>query len=74
MAPVKSLLKRALVDEAKRSHPCQHNSRHRLQKGEKRLGIKALRNMEYFCVQCALAAIDADMLKLTALRKELAEA
>lgn len=71
MPPVKSMLKKALVDEVKKSHKCQHNSRHRLQKGEKRLGIKTIRNFEYFCTACAIATIDADIRKLESLRAQL---
>lgn len=72
MAPLKSLLKKHQVDEAKAAHNCQHNVRHRIQAGDKRLGIKAVRNIENFCVACALATIDADIVKLTRLRQELA--
>ena len=65
------MLKRAHVEQAKIAHDCQHNKRHRLQKGEKRLAIRKERNFEYFCVACALQSIDADIEKLTQLRLQL---
>ncbi|ODT81028.1 hypothetical protein ABS71_00470 [bacterium SCN 62-11] len=67
------MLKRAHVEEAKAAHDCQHNSRHRLQKGDKRLAIRKERNFEYFCVACALESIDADIQKLTEFRQQLTE-
>lgn len=59
--------------EAKITHYCQHNSKQCIEPGDKRPGIKAVRNIENFCVPCALATIDADILKLTRLRQQLGE-
>lgn len=71
MPPVKSMLKKALVDEAKKAHDWQHNSHHRLQKGDKRLAIKSIRNFEYYCTACAISTIDADIRKLENLKAQL---
>lgn len=54
-----------------KAHDCQHNSHHRLQKGDKRLAIKSIRNFEYYCTACAIATIDADIRKLENLKAQL---
>ena len=72
MARPKSLLPQLSVDHAKRAHDCQHNSHHRLQRGDTRLKVKVDQTYEHFCVQCALEIINRDIEKLRALARELA--
>ncbi len=69
----KSLLTRSSVDYAQRAHRCQHVSSHHIQTGEKRLKVSVARTVEYFCISCALAIIEADMETLQRLRQELTE-
>lgn len=71
MARPKSVLKRLEVDEALKSHNCQHNSHHRINSGSKRLKVTVERTPEHFCIECALKIIDSDISKLNALREEL---
>ncbi|PJE76763.1 hypothetical protein COV05_02775 [Candidatus Uhrbacteria bacterium CG10_big_fil_rev_8_21_14_0_10_48_16] len=49
----KSILIRAEIDIALKSHNCQHNKAHRISQGDKRLKIKSGRSWEHFCVACA---------------------
>ena len=68
---IKSILVRALVDEAKHAHNCQHNARHRLQRGDRRLKVTENRADEHFCVSCALKTIERDKAKLDRLARQL---
>ncbi len=65
----KSILQRIEVDVALRAHDCQHNSRHRLQRGDKRLKLK--QSSEHYCVACALAIIERDIAKLQEIAEQL---
>jgi hypothetical protein len=67
MAKPKSILQRVAVDVAKKAHDCQHNSKHRLVAGDKRLKVWRGRSHEHFCVNCALEIIERDMEKLVEL-------
>jgi hypothetical protein len=67
----KSVLLRLEVDTAQRSHPCQHNPAHRLQKGDKRLKVTKNRSPEHFCIACAIPIIDKDVEKLRSLADQL---
>jgi hypothetical protein len=67
----KSLLPNVIVDEAKISHNCQHNARHRINKGDKRLKVKETRAPDHYCVPCALEIIRRDIEKLKSLAQEL---
>jgi len=71
MAKPKSLLLRMEVDQAIRSHDCQHNAKHRLQPGDKRLKVTKDRTDEHFCVACALEMIDLASSKLQSIAAEL---
>ncbi len=71
MAKPKSVLLRMEVDQAIRSHGCQHSAKHRLQPGDKRLKVTKDRTDEHFCVACALEMIDVATAKLQSLAIEL---
>lgn len=58
MPKPKSFLKSLSIDSAKRSHNCQHNSKHRIQMGDLRLGLKVERNTEFFCKKCAVKFLE----------------
>ena len=60
----KSLLKSFDFDYAKKSHTCQHNRTHKINKGDKRLKLKVNRTIEYFCLDCARKIITSDIKKL----------
>jgi hypothetical protein len=53
----RSLVIRAEVDKAKKAHNCQANSRHRLEKGDKRLKVRNGRSWDHYCANCAVAII-----------------
>jgi hypothetical protein len=67
----KSVLKRIEVDEVLKAHNCQHNKRHRLEKGDKRLKVWCDRSNENYCVACALEIITRDIARLQDLERQL---
>lgn len=68
----KSLLSgNIIVDEAKKAHNCQHNARHRINRGDKRLKIPKGRSSEHYCVSCAIRFIEADIARLKVLTANL---
>ncbi len=69
----KSILQKIEIDIAKKAHNCQHNSRHRIQRGDKRLKVKKDRTSEHYCCECAKAIIDRDILYLQGLREQFLE-
>jgi len=69
----KSILRRVEVDKAKKAHNCQHNQRHRLERGDKRLKVWANRTAEHYCAACALQIIERDIAKLQAIATDLQE-
>jgi hypothetical protein len=71
MAAPKSLILPMSVDCAKRRHPCQHNSKHMIMKGDLRLGVKSGRSPEYYCIECAQKFISLSMERLQKLSAEL---
>ena len=71
MSRFKSLLARATVDRARRAHDCQHDRRHRLAQGDRRLKVSADRTNEHFCGACAREMIRADIKRLEALARDL---
>jgi hypothetical protein len=71
MARRKSFLPRLTIDNALKSHNCQHNKAHRIQQGDKRLKVAVERSVEHFCVTCALESIAGDIEELQRLADEL---
>lgn len=71
MAAPKSVLISISVDEALKAHDCQHNSRHRLEKGHRRLKVRKDRSYEHFCVVCALAIVERDIARLQVIASQL---
>lgn len=67
----KSIIQRAEVDKAQRAHNCQHNSAHRIQRGDTRLKVWDGRSPEHYCVVCALKIIERDTAKLQKLAEQL---
>lgn len=72
MARIRSLVERALVDEAGRAHNCQANAQHRIQKGEKRLKVRKGRSWDHYCLECARTIVQRDIDKLEELSGNLA--
>ena len=71
MARPKSILPRLKVDQAKKSHNCQHGKTHRITKGENRLKVSIDRADEHYCVPCALEIIRRDIATLQSLAQDL---
>ena len=69
----KSILQRVEIDTAQRAHDCQHNSQHRIQRGDKRLKVTKDRTPEHYCCECAKAIIDRDIEQLKSLRGQFLE-
>jgi hypothetical protein len=74
VAKPKSILLRIEVDRAQRAHNCQHNGRHRLQRGDLRLKVIQNRSPEHFCVPCGLKFVRLGIDRLQELERRLAPA
>jgi len=70
MAKPKSFLKSISIDCAKRAHNCQHNSKHRILKGDKRLGLRVERSTEYYCKKCAVEFLEKNLEEIKTLIAE----
>lgn len=66
----KSIIWSVEVDEAMKAHNCQHNRKHRLERGDKRLSVSKDRSVEHYCRACALEILARDIQKLQALEKQ----
>jgi len=71
MARAKSFIKKLTIDEAKKSHNCQHNKQHRINKGEIRLGLKENRNIEYYCKKCSIEFLEDGVNQISKLLEQL---
>ena len=69
MARMKSLIIRTEIDEALKSHNCQHSSKHRITKGQKRLKVRNGRSWDHYCLECAKSILQHDAQKLQELAK-----
>ncbi len=68
---MKSILHPLSVDETINAHNCQHNKRHRLVRGDKRLKFKVERSHLHFCVDCTLRMIEKARARLDELEEQL---
>ncbi len=64
MARIKSLITRVEIDEALKSHNCQRDSNHRIQKGQWRLKVRNRRSWDHYCLDCARIILEKDIRKL----------
>ncbi len=69
MAKPKSFVKSISIENAKKAHNCQHNSKHRILAGDVRVKLKDGRTAEYFCINCALDTIRRDITMLEEIKK-----
>jgi hypothetical protein len=53
MARAKSLLKKLVVTQAKRTHNCKNNHSHQIKKGQWRLSVKEGYDTSNYCVECS---------------------
>lgn len=67
----KSLLLQVNVTQVLRAHNCQHNSQHRLSRGEKRLSVSNGRSQDHYCAACAKTFIQRDIERLQTILEEL---
>jgi hypothetical protein len=69
MAKIKSLIIRSEIDEALKSHNCQHSAKHRIAKGEKRLKVRNGRSWDHYCLECAKSILQHDAQKIEELAR-----
>ncbi len=67
----KSLVIRVEIDQAKHSHDCQANNRHRIKMGDSRLKVRNGRSWDHYCIPCAVAIVQRDLGKLQQLGQSL---
>jgi hypothetical protein len=65
---IKSLVIRALIDVAGKSHNCQANSKHRVKMGDLRLKVRNGRSWDHYCCDCARKMLELDIEKLKELQ------
>jgi hypothetical protein len=73
MARPKSLVLSMSVDTAGRRHTCQHNDKHTVVKGERRLKVAVGRSYEHYCGECARKFIQHAIERLQRLNAELTD-
>ena len=71
MPRIRSLRTRAEVDVAQRAHNCQGNTRHRVERSDKRLKVRNGRSWDHYCLECARIIVRRDIGALEALAREL---
>ena len=71
MPRIRSLRIRAEVDVAQRAHNCQGNTRHRIERGDKRLKVRNKRSWDHYCLECATTIVRRDIVELEALARAL---
>lgn len=49
------------MDEAQRAHNCQGNSKHRIERGDKRLKVRKERSWDHYCLECAAVILRRDL-------------
>ena len=67
MPRIRSLVTRVEVDVAQRAHNCQGNTRHRIERGDKRLKVRSGRSSDHYCFECAKLIARRDIATLEAL-------
>lgn len=73
MPRLKSIIYKVDLDFAKKGHNCRHNRRHRIKKGDSRLGVSQDRSTRYYCNECALEMVSQGIGQLESLRDRLRE-
>ena len=71
MARPKTFIKTITIDVAKRAHNCKNSKSHRINSGDKRIGLKEGRSNHYYCVECAIKFINSNINSLIAIREEI---
>jgi hypothetical protein len=60
----KSFLPQLIVENAKSSHNCRFNKKHRIVKGQKRLTAKEGRDVLHYCPACAVHFLRLDIVTI----------
>lgn len=71
MGRPKSFVASLSIDRALSSHNCQHDSSHRIHKGDARLKVKVKRTFEHYCLACAKRFLEGDISKIQGLLREI---
>lgn len=71
MGKAKVLHRKLKLDEAGKSHKCQHNKNHPIKKGDKRLKVTEGRTDEHYCLACAERFLASSIESLQCLLKEV---
>ena len=71
MARLKTFIKNIRIDEAQRAHNCKHSKKHRIKRGDTRVGVKEGRSTQFYCTICASASLKADIARLKDFQTQL---
>ena len=70
MPRIKSILISVQIDQAKKAHNCQANTRHRIERGDTRLNVRSGRSWDRYCISCAKTIIQRDIAELQELQRK----
>lgn len=70
MGRPKSLIKNIQITEAKRTHSCKSNNKHKILKGNLRITVKEGQNERNYCIDCGKRFIELAINELDELRKK----
>lgn len=74
MGKARALHSRLTVDEAGKTHRCQHSKAHIIKKGCKRLKVTEGRAHEHYCLECAARFLTGSIESLQSLLMQVQEA
>jgi hypothetical protein len=61
---IRSLLEAVRIELVKKAHDCQGNAGHRLQKGDRRLGVRNGRGWDNYCLTCGKRILEDDAARI----------
>jgi hypothetical protein len=73
MPRIKSLIIRVEIDKALKSHNCQGNSEHRIERGSQRLKVRNGRSWDHYCVPCAIIILGRDIAELQGVLRQFSQ-
>lgn len=71
MPRIKSLIIHVEIDSAIKSHNCQGNVRHRIERGDTRIKVRNGRSWDHYCLECARVIFQRDIERLQELAERL---
>jgi hypothetical protein len=64
MPRIRSLVTHVEIDVALKSHDCQGNPKHRINRGDARLKVREGRGWDHYCIACGKVIVRRDIVAL----------